>query len=164
MDSITVLPGKPTSLLELLTTHPPNWHVQAYVVKGALRKGASRSALTLGVDADVIPAVPLRQVLSGWRECDGNALRELFAEALRTEFLDQVAHPRRPAVLPVPQLAEDLGYAAGNLHSIFGCDEHVDIRGHPRAVGEAAANAKIEAQSAVFHSGREHAYVVDLGL
>src|SRR5215217_2631958 len=159
-DPVPVLPGEPTSLLELLPAHPPNRHVQADVVKGG-----SRTTLTLlGVDADVIPAVPLRQVLCGGCEPHGNALRELFAEALRTELLDQVAHPRRPAVLPVPKLAEDLGYAAGDLHCIFGSDEHVDIRGHPRAVGEAAANAKIEAHSAVFHSGREHAYVVDLGL
>jgi hypothetical protein len=97
------------------------------------------------VDADVIPTVPLRQVLSGGCEPHANALRELFAEALRTEFLDQIAHPRGPAVLPVPKLAEDLGYAAGDLYRLLGPDEHVDIRGHPRAVGEAAANAKIEA-------------------
>jgi hypothetical protein len=97
------------------------------------------------VDPYVIPPVPLRQVLSCGREPDGNALRELFAEALGSEVLDQVAHPRGPAVLPVPKLAEDLGYAAGDLDRIFGPDEDVDIRGHPRAVGEAAAHTQIEA-------------------
>ena len=116
------------------------------------------------MDADVVAAVPFRQVLSGGRESDGNALRELFAEALRTELLDQVAHPRRPAVLPVPELAEDLGYAAGDLHRLLGPDEDVDIRGHPRAVREAAADAKVEAQRAVFQACGEHAHVVDLGL
>ena len=82
----------------------------------------------------MIPAVPLGEIFACGRELHGNTFCELFAETLGAELLDQVAHPRRPAVLPVPELAEDLGYAAGDLDRIFGPDEDVHVGGHPRSV------------------------------
>jgi hypothetical protein len=80
----------------------------------------NRPPTFLGVDPDVIPAVSLGEIFACGREPHGNTFGELFAEALGAELLDQVAHPRRPAVLPVPELAEDLGYASSRGRQISG--------------------------------------------
>ena len=45
------------------------------------------------------------------------------AEALGPELLDQVAHPGQAPVLPVAELAEDLGDGPADLDSLVGLDE-----------------------------------------
>ena len=68
----------------------------------------------------------------------------------------------RPAVLPVAQLAEELGDAPAQLDRLVGPDEHVDVRRHALAVGEAAADEHVEADGAVRLLGRPQPDVVDL--
>jgi hypothetical protein len=97
------------------------------------------------VHADVVATIPLRQILTRRPELDGDAPLELLPEAFGAELLHKVAHPVGPAVLPVAQLAEDLRYAAGDLHSFLRLHEHVYVGSHTRAVREAASHAHVEA-------------------
>ncbi len=113
---------------------------------------------------DVIPPVVLRQALPGGSEIEGRSLLQFVAELLRPKLLNQVAHPGGPAVLPVTEFAEDLGDAPRKLDGLIGAYEHVYVRGHPRPVGEAAADAHVETDGPVFVPGGEQTDVVDLRL
>ena len=55
----------------------------------------------------------------------------------------------RPRFSRLPELAEGLRDGAAELDGLVGRDEHVDVRGHPLAVGEPAADEHVEAERAV---------------
>ena len=111
----------------------------------------------------VAPVAP-GQLLAGGPQLEGGALGQLGAEALRPELLHEVAHPSRAAVLPVAELAEELGDRPRQLDRLIRGDEDVDVARHPRPVGEAAADEQVEAEVAVVEARRPQADVVDLGL
>src|SRR5215210_341479 len=153
--ALAVLLRQPRRLDEVLAAHAPYRHVQADVVE---------AVFLLLVDADVIAPVTLRQVLARRRELERGAILQLLAEAFGAELLHEVTKPIRPAVLAVAELAEDLGDGARYLYGLLGPDKHVHVRGHARAVREAAADAQVEAHGTVFEARGEQADVVDLGL
>ena len=121
-----------------------------------------QAGLLLGVDADVVAPEGVGQLAARRLEGELRALVEGGAEALGAELLGQVAHAGQAAVLPVAQLAEDLGHAAAQLDRLVGPDEEVDVRRHPLAVGEPAADEHVEPDGAVAVLGRPQADVVDL--
>ena len=106
----------------------------------------------------------LCEVLARGREPKVRALIQLLAELFRPDLLYQIAHPGRPAVLPVAELPEDLRDAPRKLHRFLRPHEHVYIRRHPGAVREPAADAYVEADRAVIKTRGEESDVVDLRL
>ena len=85
---------------------------------------------------DVVTAERGGQLTSGRLEREVRALVERGPESLGTELLGQVAHAGQAAVLPVAELAEDLGHTPAELDRLVGPDEDVDVRSHALAVGE----------------------------
>ncbi len=87
----------------------------------------------------MVAAVAAGEVLAGGDQLEAGPRGQLLAESLGAELLDQVAHAGEPAVLAVAELAEELGDGPGDLDGLVLRHEHVDVRGHPLAVGQAAA-------------------------
>ena len=122
------------------------------------------AVLLLAVDAHVVAPVAAGQLLARRHQVEAGPPGQLVAEALGPELLDQVAHPGQAAVLAVAELAEELGDGPGDLDRLVLGHEHVDVGGHPLAVGQPAAHQEVEPERAVGGPGRPQADVVDLGL
>ena len=108
------------------------------------------------------PRKRVGQLAPGRLEGELGALVQGGPEPLGAELLGQVAHAGQAAVLPVAQLAEDLGHAPAELDRLVGPDEDVDVRRHPLAVGQPAADEHVEPDGPVAVLGRPQADVVDL--
>ncbi len=131
------------------------------------RDGAAdvgQAGLALGVHAHVVTPVATSELLPGRGEGESGALGELLPETLRPQLLHEVAHPGEATVLPVAELAVELGDRPRDLHHLIGPHEHVDVARHPGAVGETAADEDVEADVAAVAPGGPHPDVVDLGL
>ena len=120
--------------------------------------------LLLRVDADVVAAVALGEMLPGGSQRDARSRRQLGAERLRSQLLHQIAQAAGPAVVAVAQLVEELGDGAADLDRVLGTDEDVDVGGQARPVGEPAADQQVEPDRAVVEPGRDQRQIVDLRL
>ena len=81
-----------------------------------------QARLLLWVHTDVVTAERSGQLTAGGRKREFGALVEGGSETLRTELFGQVAHAGQAAVLPVPQLAEELGDPSAELDGLIGLE------------------------------------------
>src|SRR5207249_41423 len=93
-----------------------------HATDGDVETDVEEAVLEVGMDADVVAAVVVCQVLAGGGEGVLGAGGEFRAETLGGKLLDEVAHAAGPAVLAVAELAEELGDGAGDLDGLVGAD------------------------------------------
>ena len=121
-----------------------------------------QSGLLLGMHAHMVAPEAVGELAARRVQGEPGPLVQGGPESLGAELLRQIAHTGQATVLAVAQFAEELGHAAAELDRLVRTDEDVDVRRHPLAVGETAADEHVEPDRPVALLGRPEADVVDL--